>query len=83
MPVLHIGDIEIVAHAQQLTSPALHIKMQMGKYIMLQLCLWAVAQYLSILMQLMVGTVVQAVRGHQIFRSCAFIKCNRLLFLDD
>ena len=26
MPVLHIGDIEIVAHAQQLTSPALHIK---------------------------------------------------------
>ena len=26
MPVLHIGDIEIVAHAQQLTSPGLHIK---------------------------------------------------------
>ena len=26
MPVLHIGDIEIVAHTQQLTSPALHIK---------------------------------------------------------
>lgn len=26
MPVLHIGDIEITAYAQQLTSPALHIK---------------------------------------------------------
>ena len=31
MPVLHIGDVEIVARAQQLTSPALHIKNAAGE----------------------------------------------------
>ncbi len=37
MPVLHLDNIEIVAHTQQMTSPALHIKQSNGEiyYVML------------------------------------------------
>ena len=31
MPVLHVGDIEIVAQTQQLTSPSIHIKKSDGE----------------------------------------------------